>query len=113
MTKKYYIIFPLFVFSLIIFLPLRHACSAVYEVGPQKKYEKIAQVPFDSLEPGDTVSITIEKNPIKQNSFYDDLAQKNSQLSSPESLTRESFLLLTGVLPYNFKRNFGPRPGDG
>ena len=63
MTRKYYIIFPLFVLYFIIFLPLRHACSAVYEVGPEKKYERIAQVPFDSLEPGDIVRIHYRQKP--------------------------------------------------
>ena len=54
-----YLPFPL----VLIFFPLGHALSAVYEVGPGKKFEQIAQVPLDDLEPGDIVKIHYREEP--------------------------------------------------
>lgn len=59
---KQLFLYPVLSFVLIL-LPLRHALSAVYEVGPGKKFEQISQVPLDALEPNDIVKIHYREEP--------------------------------------------------
>ena len=68
MLRQYFIklIFPLIVLYSTILFPLQHACCAVYKVGPGEKYERIAHVPLDTLEPGDVVRIHYRKEPYRQ-----------------------------------------------
>ncbi len=40
--------------------------AMIYNVGPGKKYEKIASVPFDRLDPGDVVKIFYRKKPYRE-----------------------------------------------
>jgi len=53
------------VFSFTLFLPI-DVLSAVYEVGPGKEFERIGQVPLDTLEPGDIVKIYYKSEPYRE-----------------------------------------------
>jgi hypothetical protein len=50
------------IFLSVIFIPI-NLNAQIYEVGPGKKYEKIADVPLDLLEPGDVVKIHYRREP--------------------------------------------------
>lgn len=52
-----------FAFLLLTFFYAHSAYAAIYEVGPKKIYKTISNVPFDSLEPGDTVKIYYKAEP--------------------------------------------------
>jgi hypothetical protein len=52
------------IFTILAFFFIPFSLHAqIYEVGPGKKFEKIADVPLDSLEPGDVVKIHYRKEP--------------------------------------------------
>ena len=53
----------LFFSLLFLALLLDSACAAVYEVGPGLTYERIGQVPWNSLGPGDKVLIHYKASP--------------------------------------------------
>ena len=42
------------------------ALATIYTVGPGKSYPNLASVPFDQLEPGDTVKIHYRKAPYRE-----------------------------------------------
>jgi len=57
---------PFFTITVILFLILggfSNVFGSTYEVGPGKKYARIAEVPFDYLGPGDVVKIYYREKP--------------------------------------------------
>ncbi len=52
-----------FIFFFILF---SSALATVFEVGPEKKYHNISQVPFNHLNPGDTVKIYYRVEPYRE-----------------------------------------------
>lgn len=58
--------------SLLVTLPavgdgsVAASAGVVYEVGPGKAYETVSEIPFESLNPGDTVKIHYREEPYKE-----------------------------------------------
>ncbi len=50
----------------VVFVAALSLCAAVYEIGPQKPYEKIGNVPWGALLPGDSVLIHYRSEPYKE-----------------------------------------------
>lgn len=111
MIRKYYIILPLFLFYSIIFLPLRHACSAVYEVGPEKKYERIAQVPFDTLVPGDVVRIYYREKPYQTKFILRRSGTKELPIVITGIPQKGKLPVIDGSLALQFQKELWPQPG--
>lgn len=58
---------PVFLIPALLFFVVSHpACGTVYEVGPGKKLKTIGSVPWQSLLPGDRVTISWQPEPYRE-----------------------------------------------
>jgi hypothetical protein len=83
--------FPALITCCILLISYEPLFATIFEVGPGKKHQKISQVPFDTLMPGDSVKIYYRDEPYRET------------IVIMRSGTKENPIVIAGI-PENGKR---------
>ncbi|MCP4672190.1 MAG: hypothetical protein GY857_12890 [Desulfobacula sp.] len=77
---KRYNWFGFFLSVFVFIVMVSSGFASVYEVGPQRQFEYIRDVPFDDLKPGDIVKIYYKKNGYKEKFIIKSSGTKNNPI---------------------------------
>jgi len=89
------------------------ASSSIYEVGPGRKFGKIAEVPFDSLGPGDFVKIYYREKPYHEKFILRKSGTKKNPIIITGVPSGNKLPIIDGENAVQFQQEFRPEGGGG
>ena len=97
----------------LIFCFVSDAFSTIYSVGIDKYYKNLAEVPFDSLNPGDTVNIFYRERPYYEKIILRRSGTKKNPITIRGIPQRGKLPIIDGISAVQFQKENRPEPGGG
>ncbi len=113
LTKNPKFFYTATVILCLIFGSFSNAFGSIYEVGPGKKFERIAEVPFDSIGPGDTIKIYYRQKPYHEKFILRKSGAKNNPITIAGVPSGNKLPIIDGKNAVQFQQELRSEGGGG
>jgi hypothetical protein len=98
-------------YTFLIVLISEEGRARVYEIGPEKEFSQISQVPLDSLNPGDTVKFFFREKPYQEKFIIRRSGRKNNPIRIMGVPHNGKLPVLEGSMAVQFQKDKSEQSG--